>query len=678
MSVSKWLLFAGGIAVFSLPGLLKGQTDPDPVQPPESQEQVRYAEPDCPFFGPDRERFYTDATRRRSGMAPVRRLSATTEGVSGMLGYVPGGSRTYNFDQAHAPGSIDFFIFGDFQANAIQPAPMATDWEFVRRITLDLTGRIPTPERVLAFVADPAPDKRAKLIEELLAKPEWVDKWTMFFGDLYQNTTVKANTGVVRFAEGRNAFYQWIKSSLSKGKPYSQMAAELISTTSDNTYNDGAANFLVGSVVSMGPVQDIMDQMTATTFDVFMGMTHVNCLLCHNGRGHLDGVNLWAAKTTRYQAWQLASYMSHTSTARVPVTAGNNNIYYWSLLNEQKNFTTDYRLSTTTGNRPARQSAVANCKSGQPCYTVPPQYILNGTSPKAGSDYRAALAASITGDMQFARATVNYLWAYFFGRGLVDPPDTFDPARLDPDNPPPAPWTLQPSNARLLNALAQHFIDGNFNLKALMREIVNSDTYQLSSRYPGAWNAAWEPYFARKFVRRLWAEELLDGVVQSSGSLPCATVTAGACTVPGYTVTGWSDLNLANPSYAMQFPDVTNTNGGTNGFLDNFLRGNRDDRPRRSDGSILQALSLMNAGLIEGKLALTGATPSTLLVSAAALDDTSAVNKLFLTILSRYPSAAELSTALGSLPGPKGAARNSAIQDLAWSLYNKVDFTFNY
>ena len=97
---------------------------------------------------------------------------------------------------------------------------------------------------------------------------------------------------------------------------------------------------------------------------------------------------------------------------------------------------------------------------------------------------------------------MNYLWAYFFGRGMVDPPDTFDPARLDPDNPPPAPWTLQPGNARLLNALAQHFIDSNFNLKALMREIVNSDTYQLSSRYPGNRAAAFPaPPYPRALVR---------------------------------------------------------------------------------------------------------------------------------------------------------------------------------
>jgi hypothetical protein len=595
-----------------------------------------------------------------------------------MLSYVPGGSRTYDFDQTHAAGSIDSYIFADFQTNGIQPAPKTTDWEFVRRITLDLTGRIPTPDRALAFVADTAPDKRAKLIEELLAKPEWIDKWTMYFGDLFQNTTTKASTSLIRFAQGRNAFYQWIKDSLTNGKPYNQMATELISASTGDTYNDGPSNYLVGGVVTMGPVQDIMDQMTANTFDTFTGIAHVNCLLCHNGRGHLDAISLWATNTTRYQAWQLASYMSHTSTAKIPVTAGNNNIYYWSLLNNQKNFTTDYTLNTIVGNRPARQSTTPNCKAGMACYTVPPQYIFNGTSPKPGADYRASLAASITGDKQFARAAVNYLWAYFFGRGMVDPPDTFDPARLDPDNPPPAPWTLQPSNARLLNALAQHFIDSNFNLKALMREIVNSDTYQLSSRYPGQWNAAWEPYFARKFVRRLWGEELIDGVSQSSGSLPCTTVTAGACSVPGYAVTGWTELNMGNPSYAMQFPDTINTNGTTNAFLDSFLRGNRDDQPRRGDGSILQALNLMNAGLIEGKLAMTGATSSPLIVASAGLNNTDAVNKLFLTILSRYPSAAEMTTALGSLPTANGAARNSAIQDLAWSLYNKVDFVFNY
>ena len=342
MSASRWILFVCGIATLCFSGLLFGQTG--------------QAEPDCPFFGPDRERFFTDALRRSSGMGPSHRLSATTEAAVKMMGFVPGGSRTYNFDQAHAPGSIDSYIFADFQANGITPAPKTTDWEFIRRITLDLTGRIPTSDRVLTFVADTTPDKRAKLIEELMAKPEWIDKWTMYFGDLYQNTTNKASTSLNRFAQGRNAFYQWIKDSLTSGKPYNQMATELISASTDNTYNDGPSNFLVGSVVTMGPTQDIMDQMTASTFDTFMGMTHVNCLLCHNGRGHLDAVNLWAANTTRYQAWQLSSYMSRTSTARHP--GGPQQYQYLLLVPAQQSEELHHRLHAEHNNR---QPSGANC-----------------------------------------------------------------------------------------------------------------------------------------------------------------------------------------------------------------------------------------------------------------------------------------------------------------------------
>jgi hypothetical protein len=363
------------------------------------------------------------------------------------------------------------------------------------------------------------------------------------------------------------------------------------------------------------------------------------------------------------------------------VDPSNNNIYYWNLQNNQRNFTADYTLNTLTGNRPARQSSVPGCKAGMTCYTVPPQYILNGTAPKPGEDYRTSLARSITSDVQFARATVNYMWAHFFGRGIVDPPNTFDPARLDPENPPPAPWTLQPSNPRLLNALAQHFIESGFNLKTLMKEIANSETYQLSSRYPGQWKAEYEPYFARKYVRRLWGEEIVDSVTDATGSKPCATQASGVCTVPGYTVNGWTDLNLGRPFYAMQFPDVVNMEGNTNGFLDSFIRGNRDDQPRGGDGSILQALNMMNATLLENKLALTGALASPLLTSAIAItgaNNTDVVNKLFLNILSRYPTADEMSTARAGLPTANGTARNNAIQDLAWSLFNKVDFIFNY
>jgi hypothetical protein len=626
-------------------------------------DQLPVAHPDCTYFGKLRDKFQRLALNAPGRVRAAHPLSTMTDQVSAMLSYVPGGSRTYSYDQGHAAGSIDSYIWDDFKKNNITPAPLTTDWEFIRRVTLDLTGRIPAADRVVAFVADTASDKRAKLIDELLAKPEWVDKWTMYYGDLYQNTANRPSNALNRFPQGRNAFYQWIHDSLANEKPYDQMATELITATGDNSYQDGRLNYLFNGYITGGPNQDIMDGMTAAVFDTFLGLTYENCVECHNGRGHLDQLSLWGSNTTRYQAWQLASYLSHTQMARTPVDPANNNIYYWSLLDNTRNFTADYTLNTTTGNRPARV-APSGCKAGQPCYTVAPQYIFTGESPKPGENYRVALARHITNDPQFARAAVNYIWAQFFGRGMVDPPDTFDPARLDPDNPPPAPWTLQPSNAKLLNALAQHFVQSGYNLKALMREIAASQTYQLSSRYNGTWNVAWEPYFARKFVRRLWAEEIHDAVAQSSGTLP------------SYTVNGFTDLGFGKPSFAMQFPDIAGTPVAD--FLDPFVRGNRDDQPRKTDGSILQALTLMNNNFVQARLQFSGTTPSQLIFQNLTKNNPDLINTLYLNILSRLPSSDEMAKAQAALPTTAGTPRNQAVQDLVWSLYNKVDFTFNY
>src|SRR5262249_14404368 len=150
-----------------------------------------------------------------------------------------------------------------------------------------------------------------------------------------------------------------------------------------------------------------------------------------------------------------------------------------------------------------------------------------------------AMAREVTRDFQFARAAVNYIWKEFMGKGFVEPTNQFDPARLDPDNPPPDPWTLQPNQPRLLNALAQSFIDSKYDLKALMRTIALSDTYQLSSRYSGTWNPRWEDMYARHLPRRLWAEEVHDAILQSSN-------------VPQtYPVPGLPAVNSA-----MKLPDV--------------------------------------------------------------------------------------------------------------------------
>ena len=653
MTLPRWVPVVGGVCLV-VSGLVAVRAQ-DASVPSE-----------CSYFGSEREKL-ADAALKATGHARLHPLSDLTNKVVAQLAYVPPGSPTYGLNQSQQAGSIDSYIFADFQAQGITPAPTTTDWEFIRRVTLDLTGRIPTASAVLSFVADTTPNKRAKLIDQLLATSQWVDKWTMFYGDLFQNTVTRPSTGVNRFNQGRNALYQYIHDSLAGGKSYAQMAADLISTQATNSYNDGRINYLIGSYVSNGPIQDTFDAETASVADVFLGITYVNCLLCHNGRGHLDQINLWGSNITRYQGWQLSSFMSHTQPSHTPVDPSNTNVYYWSLQDNTKGYTLDYTLNTTSGNRPPR-TAPSGCKSGQPCYYVPPQYIFNGNSPTPGQDYRVALGGQVTGDFQFARAAVNYVWAHFFGMGMVDPPDTFDLARLDPNNPPPSPWTLQPTNAALLNALATHFIQSGYDLRALMREITNSQTYQLSSRYNGTWNAAWEPYFARKYVRRLWAEEVVDGIQQSSGYMP------------SFKVTGFSDSGFAQPVYAMQLPDTVNVpdDGNTRTMLDTFLRGNRDDQPRRSDGSILQALNLMNGPVVESRLAYTGSTPAPLITQNLSQTNTNLVNTLFLNILSRYPTSTEMSTALAGLPSGTSTARTQAVQDLVWSLYNKVDFVFNY
>ncbi len=662
MNKPGWLSVWGGVALLTLSGFALIRADDGPV--PEQIEQLPVEHPECVYFMGEPERFMDQRVLQTLRPGRGYRLSALTAEVTGLMSYVPPDSRTYTFDQNNPSGSIDSYIFGAMKANNIAPAPKTTDWEFIRRVTLDLTGRIPTPERVFAFVGDTSPNKRANLVNELIASPQWVDKWTMFYGDLFQNTVVKSTTGVNRYLQGRNAFYQWIKDSLTNNKPYNQMASELITAPAAvSNYDDGRVNYLVGGYANGGPSQDIMDQMTANTFDTFLGVTHVNCLLCHNGRGHLDQLSLWGSQTTRYQAWQLASFLSRTQA--VQTRYGTTNQNYWTLA-DNVNFKVDYALNTTTGNRPARV-APTGCKPGQACYYVPPQYIFNGNAPQAGENYRAALARNITGDFQFARAAVNYVWAYFFGQGIVDPPDTFDPMRLDPKNPPPAPWTLQPTNPALLNALAQHFIDSGYNLKSLMSEIANSDAYQLSSQYPGQWDPAWQPYFARKYVRRLWAEEIRDAVAQSSGLMPSLTVT------------GFTDQGFANPTYAMQLPDVTNVNtsdGNADALMNSFLRGNRDDQPRKQDGSILQALSLMNNPFLEARILPTGTNAAPLIARSLAYpSNTDTINTLYMTILSRFPTAGEMTKAQASLAT---GTRAQAVQDLAWALYNKVDFIFNY
>jgi len=632
-------------------------------------EQLPVDHSDCSFFGPQRERFLPRVKGAESEVGQLTRQFAAMTSA-----YDHGSVKRQDPFGAVLMGQgtlIDQLIYADLVKNNIKPAGLTTDYEFIRRVTLDLTGRIPTPAQVAQFVASASPTKRSALIETLLAKPEFVDKWTMYFGDLYKNTA--SNTQVAIHPEGRNAFYKYIHDSLAANKPYNQMATEIIAAQGANSFDqtNGQVNYYPLGIVGGGPVQDIFDNQTANIADQFLGLAHVNCLLCHNGAGHLTTLSLWGGQTTRVQAWGLSAFIAHTWTHSLATPKDPNSSATYNYYSLDK-YTTDYALNTTTGNRPPRQPIGA-------VKTITPAYLFGGQTPKSGEDYRTAMARMVTGDFQFARASVNYMWAELFGMGMVDPPDQFDPLRLDPNNPPPAPWTLQPTNAKLLNALAQQFIDTGYDFKNLMRTIVNSDTYQLASEYNGTWNAAWEPYFARKYVRRMWSEELHDSVVTAINTLPSYTVAGftNASTVYGVTSPGFGKI-----SYAMQAPDVVNMpdgGGAVSQFLDTFLRGNRDDQPRKEEGSILQALGLMNDNFIQSRIHSTGSgATASFLATLLPLTDQNLVNTLFLDVLSRYPTAAENTLALAELANGGAASRKTNAEDLLWTLFNKVDFVFNY
>ncbi|MBI3696720.1 MAG: DUF1553 domain-containing protein [Acidobacteria bacterium] len=646
MSISrvwKWVLVTG-VAACSLVPLRRVAAQEPPQEPDDQELLVPHA--DCIFLGPQRDRFL------KGGLLEAQRRAAlgemTSEVAAALPLTLPSRSRSGAIQRRTLPnpGSIDEILFGTMQANGITPADRSTDQEFLRRVTLDLTGRIPTAQETMQFLADPTPNKRSVLVDRLLATPQLVDKWTMFFGDLYKNAS--RTTQVIRYPEGRDAFYRYLKSSLAANKPYDQMARELISATGGNSFEQGELNFLVGGFTTGGPVQDTWDTETAHISEIFLGIAHMNCLLCHDGRRHLDSLSLWGAQSKRTQAWGMAAFVSHSNLVRQRLGQQGPN-YYWSVV---ENGLRDYPLNTTTGNRPARQPA-----PGQPA-TVSPAYMFNGDKPKPGENYRGALAREVTGDFQFARAAVNYIWKQFFGFGIVEPPNQFDLARLDPNNSPPAPWTLQPSNPQLLQKLAQDFIDSKYDLKALMKEITTSQAYQLSARYNGTWNPAWDRFYARKLVRRLEAEEIHDALVQSSGV--AASYNIG---------------ELGTVQWAMQFPEPVGMPPlrQVAGFLDSFLRGNRDEEERSGETSVLQALNLMNDPFVVSR---TQVTQTSLLGKNINLPDNQLVEALYINVLSRYPTDAERAAAMSYLQS--GGNRNQKASGLLWSLYNKVDFIFNY
>ena len=594
---------------------------------------------------------------------------------------------------------IDDCIQKTADAAGVPLTYLTTDAEFLRRVRLDLTGRIPTKDEVLAFLADTSETKREDLVDRLLATSEWADRWAMFFGDLYQNTRLTAQ--VNRYPDGRDSFHLYLRDSLRENKPYDQMAREMIAAegTSDgrtypdrytsfehwqSTYQDYTGNpvkaspvgWAVGGRTIGGPIQDTYDTLAFFTARDFLGISLMDCVLCHDGEGHLDALNVWGTNAKRLEGWNIAAFFSDIPRFQQwrvpgrtlpmdPVRNRRVNANYYFIFDlgqgvERRVGNGDtagiYLGQTYGGNRPDRLHRER---------IVEPSYPLGGDATVDTTlRLREQLGFHLTADPQFARAAVNYIWRQFFSRGIVEPPDQFDLSRLDPASPPPEGWSIQPSHPRLLDVLAEDFADNGFDLKWLMKQITTSQTYQLSSRYEGVFNPLDEKYFVRHQAKRLTAEQLHDALVVASGRFPYYNASR----------------TMRRLQFAMQFPDVVNMPPGNNRYARNtrvllqaFTPGDRESAPRSSEGSPLQALNLMNNPFVLARVN-PNITTGTLWESLAMSDDALIAN-LYLSVLSRQPTERELAAALKYI---EGGDRTERAGYLIWSLFNKTDFYFNY
>lgn len=541
---------------------------------------------------------------------------------------------------------IDQRLFAKMAADNVQPAAPASDAEFLRRVTVDVTGRIPTPEAAEAFLSSSDPDKRANLIDSLLDSDAYSNQLTLFFLNKFRVTRNHESISVL----ARNTFYEFVRGFVKADRPYNQFVRELLAANGEVDTQPGTQFFARWMDVN-GPIQDSWDDITDKITTTFMGFK-TECVSCHNGRAHLEKINVWLSRRTRQQFWQTSAFLSR--------------MYYirWSddpigfrpriiLIDRDYGSYSGAVNPSNPGNRPARTSAV-----------VEPQFVLNQARPKS-ENWRADLGEIITSDKQFARATVNHLWANFFGHGIVDPPEAWDFTRTDPSVTPPEGFPSQNSHPELLEDLADFFIRNNYQLKPLIRQMLGSDAYQLSSRYEGEWQPVFVRYFAKFEPRRLSAESLYD-------SLVTATRTEQPMTIAG----------MANAlQYANQLPDAAepSTDFRVVDFLNQAGRGNWTTIERSEEPTILGLLFSMNeTQVVQRSLGTSSAAISSrnqvLRIDSLPITDEEAIRKMYIATLTRWPSEAEMATVLRYRSGP----RAQWLSDLQWALLNKLDFTFNY
>lgn len=491
-----------------------------------------------------------------------------------------------------------------WQELGIVPSSLSTDEQFLRRVSLDLTGTLPTPLQIKDFMADNSKDKRDKFIDRLLETPEYSYLFANKWADVLR---VKRRNQADR-ALGTFAFHGWIREAIAKDKPYDQFAREILAATGDESQSP--------PTVWYKELQD-PQQFVDDTAQVFLGL-RIACAQCHHHPYE---------KWSQDDYWGLAAFFGRVGRKNLQVLGGTGNA--------QGQRQVIFNKSSGT---------VQNKRTSQPAKIQP----LDGEPMEVSSDEdpRHKLVDWMAGPKNpfFARAVANRYWSHFFGRGIVDP---IDDMRV----------TNPPTNPELLDALAKELVDSKFSLKHLVKVIVKSRTYQLSSA-PNEFNKHDKQSFARFYPRRMSAEVLYDAV---------SMVTKTPAAFGGLPTDKYS------PNRAIMLPDEAFASY----FLDVFGRPQRISAcecERVSEANLAQALHLLNSQEIQDKLTRAGGRADVL--AKDPRPDAEKIEELFMWTFARRPTPEHLQIAMEHI-NRHAMNKKLAYENLLWALINTKEFVFN-
>jgi hypothetical protein len=496
---------------------------------------------------------------------------------------------------------VDALIAAGHPGYEEQAAPVASDAEFLRRVSLDLNGTIPTAAEAKAFLTDTDPKKREKLIDKLLASPGYARRMAQYFDVVLMERRPDAKVP-------RAAWEDYLRKSFAANTAYNEFARELLSADGVDPKLRPAAKFYLDRGLEPNLVTKDLGR-------VFLGR-NLQCAQCHD---HPQIADYKQADYYGIQAFLNRSFLFPNAAAPTAVIAekADGEVSFNNVFDKaKKTGTTPPRV---VGGKPVEEPKAEKGKE----YKVAPAANVR---PVPAFSRREKLAAAVTESDLFARAGANRLWAMMLGRGLVHPVD------LDHSGNPP-------SHPELLDLLAGEFAEHQSDVKWLIREIVLSKTYQRSSEVPAALAEVPPDRYLVAPLKPLAPEQLAFAAVQAAGP---TTPIADAAAAP--TVNAFRAAFGGKPS---EVEDGSPTLDQTL-FLKN--------------GAVVRSLVTPKAGNLADRL--------------AKLPDEQAADELFLTVLTRTPTADERADVLAAVKGATN--RPAAFGELVWALVASAEFRFNH